>query len=324
MKKLSLKIKMPQIDYKATLKAFLIFLLRTLQWMIIVIGWVLWIGSFIAMFVVPYWIIIYPLLILIIRIVIKVKHMEFLKYAEGNTIIHGGRGKGKGILFQYLALKQKSLLSNMYFGSNTEIVSPKVYFESISPNTSKMMVEGTHQIVKKHEEWEGKPYLLDDTIVYFPNYLDNLLKVIYPSMSLKIPIQRHLYNSWTCLNVQSIERIYKVLRELQTDGYIKALRTYGTGYIWNRLPVLRKYMMTKWRYHENLDSAMANKLPFSKLGLVNRSTDVLYTTTASALKEQYEGENGVIVDGFIWLKRKHIYYDTRYFHKVLFGVNAPK
>lgn len=317
------KIKKPSIDWRLTLKHFLIFLLRSLQWLVIIIAWVLYIGSYVAMFVVPYWIVIYPLLILIIRIIIKIKHMQFLNYAEGNTIIHGGRGKGKGILFQYLALKQSEILSNVYFGTNTIITDPKQFFESIKPNTSKMMVEGTHQTVIKNDKWEGVPYLLDDTAVYFPNYLDNLLKSIYPSMSLMIPIQRHLYDSWTCLNVQDIERVYKVLRELQTDGYIKALKTMGKGYIWNRLPVLRKYMFTKWRYHEKIDSAINNVLPFSKLGLINRTSDPLYTTTASAMKEVYEGQNGVIVDGFIFLKKKHIYYDTRYFHKVLFGYSAP-
>lgn len=300
----------------------LIILLRSLQWFFILMVWFIYVLSFVALFILPYWLIIYPILILVVRLIIKLKHMTYLKYATQNVIIHGGRGKGKGLLFQYVYLKEREILSNVPFGKKTTLVQPSKYFNSIAPNTSLKMIKGEHAIVQKNEAWEGVPYFLDDTAVYFPNYNDNQLKVIYPSMSLFLPIQRHLYNSYTIINAQDINRTYKILRELQTDGYIKALGTYGTGYIWNRLPVLRKYLFVKWRYHENLESAINNRLPFEKLGMINRGTERIYTSTASALKEQYEGQNGHIQDGYIWIKKKHIEYDTRYFHELIFGVKA--
>ena len=312
------KEKLVSIFYK-----FLFILLRSLQWFIIILAWILSTVFFVSVWVIPYVIVIVPIVVVLIRIFIKLKHLQFLKYAEGNTIIHGGRGKGKGLLFQYLALKQSKLLSNVSFGSNTTVIPPKAYFESITPNDAKKMVEGKQVIVKKNDSWEGVPYLLDDSAVYLPNYLDNVLKIIYPSMSLMIPIQRHLYDSWTCVNVQSIERMYKILRELQTDGYIKALSTSGKGYIWKRLPFVRKYFFVRWRYHENLDSALNNVLPIEKMGLLNRTADPLYTTSAEAMRKVYEGQFGVIHDGFIWIKKKHIYYDTRVFHETLFGYKAP-
>lgn len=316
------EIKMSKNDIKEFMIRFGKGIILGLQWFVIVLGWSIYIFSFIAMFIVPYWIVIYPILILIIKLIVFLNHRRLLSYAEGNTIVHGSRGAGKGLIFQYVANKQTEILSNVYFGPNTTLTSPKEYFESIKPNTSVLMVANMSVIVEKNEAWEKVPYFLDDTAIYFPNYLDSQLKKGYPSMSLFIPILRHLYDSWVIMNVQDIERSYKILRELQTDGYIKALRSNGKGYVWNRMPVLRKYMFVKWRYHEKLESAVNNVLPFNKLGIVNKTTERVFTTTASALKEMYDGQHGLINDGFVFIKRKHIHYDTRIFHEKLFGYKA--
>lgn len=299
-------------------------LLRVLQWTVIVFVWLIWITLFVAMFLIPYWIIIFPLIILFVKIYIKIVHLNLQKYAYQNVIVHGGRGKGKGLIFQYLIMKEQEVLSNMPYGDNSVIVDPKKYFGSITPNTSENFLKNEITKCDKHLEWEGKPYYVDDTALYFPNYNDPILKKLYPQISLFIPIQRHLYDSYTVINAQDINRVYKILRELQTDGYIKALSTTGKGFIWNRLPVLRKYYFVKWRYHEKLESAVNNILPFEKLGLINRGSELLYTTTASAMKEQYVGVHGEIKDGFLWLKKKHISYNTRYFHDVFFKENLIK
>lgn len=294
----------------------------SIMWIIIVISWIIVVGLFVAMLIVPFWIIIFPTLLLILKLIIVFKHRQFNNLIEQNVIIHGGRGKGKGLLFQFSILNQKKVLSNVPFGENTKILNPSIYFNSIKPNDTDNMINDKVSIVQKVQEWEKVPYYLDDTAVYFPNYNDTQLKKIYPSMSLFIPIQRHLYDTYTVINVQDINRVYKILRELQTDGYIKALQTIGKGYIMQRLPYLRKRLIVKYRYHENLESAINNRLPFSKMGLINRTTDSLYTSSASAMKESYNGQNGEIKDGFIIIKRKDIKYDTRYFHEKLFGYKA--
>lgn len=307
---------------KETKEKYLKRILRGLQWFVISMAWLVHVSLILMMFVVPFWIIIYPTLILIIKLIVKIKHMQFHGFVEQNTIIHGGRGKGKGLLFQFSINHQKKANVNIPYGPNTDVLQPIEYFNSIKPNDSEKMVEGQVTVINKRKEWEGVPYYLDDTAVYFPNYNDNQLKKIYPSMSLFIPIQRHLYNTYTVINVQDINRVYKILRELQTDGYIKALKTIGKGYIWSKLPVFRKYMVVKYRYHENIDSAINNRLPFEKMGIINRATEGVLTTTPSALKEMYQGQNGVIKDGFIFIKKKHLYYDTRHFHEKMFGYKA--
>lgn len=307
---------------KKTKEKLLYALKMGLSWFIIVLSWAVIVALFVAMLIVPFWIIIFPTLLLILKLIIVFKHRQFNNLIEQNVIIHGGRGKGKGLLFQFSILNQKKVLSNVPFGENTTILNPSLYFNSIKPNDTDNMINDKVSIVKKVEEWENVPYYLDDTAVYFPNYNDTQLKKIYPSMSLFIPIQRHLYDTYTVINVQDINRVYKILRELQTDGYIKALQTIGKGYIMQRLPYLRKRLIVKYRYHENLESAINNRLPFSKMGIINRSTDSLYTSSASAMKESYNGQNGEIKDGFIIIKRKDIKYDTRYFHEKLFGYKA--
>jgi len=138
---------------------------------------------------------------------------------------------------------------------------------------------------------------------------------------LQLPAIRHIYGTYNPIQAQNIERLYKPLRELQDDGYIKALRTIGKSWLWRKLPVLRKYFVVSYRYYENLETALKGKLPFSRLGITNEIAQKLYMTTASAMKEQYIAENGEIEQGYVFVKRKTIKYDTRYYHKVFFGVS---
>lgn len=299
------------------LKAFI----RFFQWVIIVIIWTLYISLFVAILVIPYAMIIIPLIALIIAVIVKLQHLRFSSLMQGNVIVHGGRGKGKGILFDMALSYEAQALSNIPYGDNVTVVDPKKYFGSIAPNTALSFLQGKITKVKKVNEWDKLPYFLDDGALYFPNYNDAEIKKLYPNITLFLPIQRHLYDSYTVINAQSIERLFKPLRELQDDGYIKALKTIGKGYIWRHLPLLRHYFITNYRYHENLDSALANRLPFSKLGLINQATGPLMTSTPEALKKQYEATNGVIIDGFIVRKKKHIKYDTHYFATVFFEDN---
>jgi hypothetical protein len=307
---------------KRSLKRFLILLLRCFQWVFIVIVWVLYVLSILAIWIVPYWIILYPVVVLVVRALIKLKHMSYLKRVSGNVIIHGGRRKGKGLLFQYfINMFRSPVLCNIEYGFNSVVLDPETYFNSIQPNTAREFLQNKVKIVPKEDSWEGSPYALDDTALKFPNYEDTLLKKLYPSISLFIPVQGHLYDSFTVLNIQDIERSYKILRELQTDGYIKALSTKGWGYVWSRLPILKNYVFIKWRFHEKLQSALDNVVPFERLGIVS-SNNALYTTTPAALKEMYIGQHGEIEDGFIWLKKKDIFFDTRIYHETFFGYKS--
>lgn len=306
---------MNKIELKKQVKNLLI---KVLQWTIIFISWVLFIAVIISPFYFPYAIIIAPFVITFLFVWILINHMRFNKKSHQSIIIFGGRGKGKGLLFQKAINSEDKALCNIPYGDNTIITDPDTYFDSIRPNDFQNAISGTIIKSKKVTEWEKVPYYLDDTAVYFPNTEDTFLKKHFKSLSLFITIQRHLYDTYTVLNAQNILRVYKNLRELQLDGYIKARRTIGKTYIWRHLPILRHYFIVQWRFYENIDSADNGLLPFEKMGIINRGTDLLYTSSAAAQKEVYKGEHGEILDGFIFINRKHIHYDTRYYSTLFF------
>lgn len=293
-----------------------------LGWTIVILAWILFIGFWMLWIVFPYAIIGYIFIPLIIILYIKLMKYKFYGYM-GNVILFGGKGSGKSLTQQYLIYNEKTKpLGNIDFGYN-DIVSPKEYYESIAPNNSRSMINNTLTQVEKNESWEGRNYHFDDTNMFAPNTEDSYLKTYYKAMSLFILGQRHFYNSYTVMNAQSLERMYKNLRELQLDGYIKALKNNGFGWFWRKLPILKKYVRIKVRYYSQYESALHGKLPFEKLGILNRGVGLAYTTTPESIKMQYEAENGIIRDFALWLKKDKIKYDTREYHKWLFGKPAP-
>jgi len=299
-------------------KKYLRVLLRIGQWVLIVFGWTVWILLILSLFYFPYSLVIFPFLFLFFVLFFMIQEMRFKRYAHQSIIIFGGRGKGKGLLFQKAINKEESALCNIPYGPKSTVCDPGTYFESISPNDFQNAISGDIVPVKPNPEWEGVPYYLDDTAVYFPNQEDSFLKKHFKSLALFITIQRHLYDTYTVLNAQNISRVYKNLRELQVDGYIKARRTIGKGYVWRHLPILRRFFVVKWRFYENIDSAEMGLLPFEKMGFLNKATDRIAMSTASALKEQYDGEHGEIKDGFVFISRKKIWYDSRYYRTLFF------
>jgi len=289
---------------------------RVLSWVIIVLLWVVWIGLIVGCFVWPYlvffWLFGFP----IVTIILWINHARFQNYGADNIIVFGGKRKGKGLMFQKLINHEVSCLANIPYAPHCEVVSPVTYFESIAPNTMLSFLNDVVVKTKKVDRWEKQNYYMDDGALYVSSSMDSELKKRFPTLPLFFTTQGHLYDSTTKINVQNIERIWKTIRELQVDGFIKARFTTGKGFIFSHLPILRKGFIVSWRYYENIDSAINGLLPFEKLGMLNTMTSSVYTTTASALKAMYEGQNGKIKDGFIWVSKKEITYDTRYYETV--------
>jgi hypothetical protein len=279
----------------------------------------------IIIFVIAFWLL--PIIYLIFAIWWLINKLSILKVAKLSTynlIIFGGKGKGKSNIMAFMVYLQRKTnpLSSIPFGFS-EVLDPKTYFESIAPNDYKNMITADIKQVIKNEKWEGRTYFDDDTGIRFPSHEDTSLKLKYKSMSLFIPIQRHLYNSNTILNVQSIDRVWKILRELQVDGYIKAISVQGwKNFIWNSTPILKNLIRLKLRYYENHAAAESGMLPFEQTGLADKALDGLHMSQGRALKEIYESSNGTIKDIVVWVKKSHIKYDTRGFHKQFFGYSA--
>lgn len=275
-------------------------------------------------FIYPWILIILIIIILIITLISIINNNNFIKQAKGNGIIYGGRGKGKGLLLNYIIRKDNSKpYCNVKYGDAELLTNIADYLNSIDPLTINDFINGTIKHIPKKQYFEGRNIYLDDINVYLPNWSDSELKKKYPSLPLLLAINRHLYNAHCIITTQDRERPYKILKELQSDFSIKAIDTKGFGFIWNSIPILRYYVTTKYIYHELPKSA--DMLPFKALGVINEGAKHGYLTSGQATKEVYEATNGVIKYGRCIQLKKHIRYDTRYFHNIVFGTDAqPK
>lgn len=292
-----------------------------------VLNWVIFgfVSFFILIFVLVYkWVLWLILIVLVLFWLVMVfQNRRFINSASANGAIVGNRGKGKGILIQKLSNSFPKVFSNVPMGNNTEVINISEYINSIGSNTILDTINDTVQRVNKILKFEGVPVIWDDITVYAPNFMDNVLKVNYPSLALVLAINRHLYNSFMVITVQNRERAYKLLRELQTDYTIKALRTFGFGKLMNSLPLIRFFAFVKYRYYEEVKSADNGVLPFKAIGAVNKVASPIYLTGGQATKEVFEAENGKVYHGYIGIRKSRLYYDTRYFHQLFYGVKAP-
>lgn len=264
------------------------------------------------------------ILAIIIYMYVKTHNKRFVKECSGNGIIAGGRGKGKGLLLNKRINADGIHFCNVPYNEKTIVINIKEYIDSIAPNTTDNFITSSVEVVKKRDKFEGKNIYWDDVAVYAPNYMDAKLKKHYPSLSALLPINRHLYNAFMIITIQDFNRPYKILRELQIDFGIKAIKTVGSydSKLWNAIPILRHFIYTKYIYYENVDSAQKGLLPFNAKSIINETLKHGFLTAGQATKEEYEAINGKIKYGFVMQRKSVVRYDTRYFHKVVFGETA--
>lgn len=256
------------------------------------------------------------------------KNQQFRKQINGNGIIAGGRGKGKGLLLNKAINYDPNdkHFCNIPYNHKTEVINISEYVNSIAPITSFDFINNTIDPIPKIEKFEKVNIYWDEVASYAPNYMDHELKKLYPSLSALLPINRHAYDAFMIIVVQDFQRVYKLLRELQTDFAIKALETYGFKRlsILNAIPIVRHFVFTKYIYYDKIESAHSGLLPFNAKALTNEVLKHGYLTAGQATKETYEAQHGKIRYGWVAQRKSKLLYDTRYFHEVVFGVKAPK
>lgn len=263
---------------------------------------------------------------IIVFMYIEAHNKRFVRECSGNGIIAGGRGKGKGLLLNKRINADKEHFCNVPYNEKTTVINIKEYIDSIAPNTTDNFITSSVEVVKKIDKFEGKNIYWDDVAVYAPNFMDAKLKKHYPSLSALLPINRHLYNAFMIITIQDFNRPYKILRELQIDFGIKAIKTVGSydSKLWNAIPILRHFIYTKYIYYENVDSAQKGLLPFNAKSILTESLKHGYLTAGQATKEEYEAVNGKIKYGFIMQRKSVVRYDTRFFHQLVFGETADE
>lgn len=272
--------------------------------------------------------IIFPLVLLVAFLVVMFSGMAFRKRATGNGIIYGGRGKGKGLLLNYLIRKDKTKpYCNVQYGKSEFLPDISEYLNCVQPLTIDNFINNDFKVNKgtfivKTDKFEKRNVYIDDINVYLPNWADSLLKKKYDSMPPMLAINRHLFDAYCIITTQDRERPYKILKELQSDFSIKAVHTFGWGWFWLCIPILHNFVYTKYIWHELPKSA--DMLPFQAKGLVNETLKHGYLTSGQATKEVYEATNGKIRYGFCLQLKRYLDYDTRAFHSIVYGKKAPK
>ena len=220
-----------------------------------------------------------------------------------SVIVFGRKGSGKDLLFQAIINTYKNgYLSNQNYGGKYENIN--ISEMNVAPNTYETLLNNNITIVKKNDDFEKKDIFISDGGIYLPAQYDYLLNKFYKSMPLYFALSRQLYNQNIHINTQNIERIRKQLRE-QADYFIKvrrSLRIFNTFYI----------------FYTTYDKYSSAQQDLRQIGALKSNK---YGKTTKAV---YNASNGEIKNGYIKLKIKNIYYDTRAFHKKLFGYDFKK
>lgn len=251
------------------------------------------------------WIFVIVALALVILVsILPVKSMlgrRFLKQVkEDSLIVYGKKGHGKTLLFSEMTRcdKRTGYLSTTKFFHKGEKVIP-YNAVNVYPNTWESVLNGDIQKIKKHKDWENRTVYLDDGAVFLPNFVDSDLKKRYPSLPVAYALWRHLYNAPIHINAQSVDRVYKLLRE-QADGFINCRGVMRFG----------PFAWVKCTYYSNINSAKQELCPMSR-GVFNK-----FQRGEQAM---YEATNGYIKDFIIFAPAWRNKYDSRYFHRVFFG-----
>ncbi len=85
------------------------------------------------------------------------------------------------------------------------------------------------------------------------------------------------------------------------------------------IKLTKRIFIQKLRYYENYEAAKANVLPFK----VNKALLLFNDKRQLALQHQFQAQNGYV--RYVWILNRlpKDHYDTRHFHKVVYGEPAP-
>lgn len=254
------------------------------------------------------WIIFILLLVPLIIVVFKcVTSRAFLrKIKEDSNVICGRKGKGKSKLMSEMTRmdSKTGYLGNIDFKhKGGEIID--INEISVFPNTYKNFLNGEIVQINKRDDFEGKPIYIDDAGVYLPNYADSELKKVYPSLPIAYALWRHLYNAPIQINCQCFDRPWKLIRE-QADGFILCRKTWKFPF---------GFQFVSCTYYSKASSCEQELKPLNPL---------LFNKFSKAGVQEYKATNGEIRNMLIFAPTWRNKYDSRVFHKKIFGYEAPR
>lgn len=225
-------------------------------------------------------------------------------FTNGNVCVYGPKGYGKDVLFQYVInIRKDTYFANYNYGGDYNHIDIKEM--ELGENTYNNFIKGDVIRCDKNHKLENHDIYISDCGVYLPSQCDSILHKIYPSLPISYALSRHLWNNGIHANAQRLERIWKALRE-QADYYIR-LRKRRL-----KLPFFLVIFTTEY---EKYDSALQN---------LNPMRNTLFNKYSKAEKELYLAKHGFIKNGLLIVRKSILQYDSRAFHKIIFGENAPR
>ena len=253
--------------------------------------------------------------ILTVSIILRLKKdRDFIlaKFSTDNVIVAGHKGKGKDLLFNFVINHRgKKCKSNLQFNKDLCEKTDLDYL-LLKSNDGKQLsydqfLDGKFQYIEKKLE-EKVDYYISDAGVFLPSQNQKDLCKKYPSLPITYALSRQLAGMNIHANAQTLNRIWDKLRE-QADSYFICRDTSSL--------LFKRIFITKAIYYDEYESAKSNLRPF-------KSNKLLSSKENRALFENYTAKNGLIKTVYVVQSKSRIKYDTREFHKILFGKKAPE
>lgn len=225
-------------------------------------------------------------------------------FIEGNVCVSGRKRYGKDILFQYVIKKRNdTYFANYSYGGDYTHIDPKEL--ELTPNSYNEFINGNVTKLKKNDKLEGKDIYFSDAGIIFPSQADSTLHKVYPSLPISYALSGHLWANGIHMNAQRLERMWKALRE-QADYYIL---------IRKRRLILPFFIVIFTTEYMKYESALHELSPLGSR---------LFNKYSKAEMDKYKAQNGFIKNGFIVVPKWIIKYNTRAYHEIIFGDEAPK
>lgn len=254
-------------------------------------------------------IIIALVIIAIALLVILYKHYTTKKrikqaFIDGSVMVSGRKRFGKDVLFQTMInARHEPYFANISYGGEYTHIDMKELL--LGENTYNNFIKGEVSICDKNELLEGHDVYISDGGVYLPSQADSLLHKLYPSLPITYALSGHLFANGIHVNTQRLDRVWKALRE-QADYFVLMRKRCL------KLPFFIVLFTTEYTKY---DSALQELSPM-------KST--LFNKYSKAEKDLYKAQHGFIKDGLIIVRKRSLHYDTRAFHKVIYGEEAPR
>lgn len=232
-------------------------------------------------------------------------------FRDGNVIVAGHKGHGKDLLFQYVISRREKdgeiHAANIKYTDNTKV--RPISFYALQYNGIKNFVSG-HFVREDKRFTEKEDYYISDVGNALPAQYSSKLDKEYPTFPIVYSLSRHLAQLNIHCNSQNFERVWNKLRE-QADYYMWC---EWAKVFFGKIAIQRVVIYNEYK------SAVNHIQPYKCyrfLGIMPPSKeDRAHANTHNA---QY----GTIRRYTFWhiLPKQH--YDTRAYHKLIYGKEAP-